>query len=137
MSDAIKPSSRARPTRYAQRRLERDVLEIYETLGRTAGGLRYDEFGAVMVELGFLRSAEAHAKKTASAMASAVSGVTGIRVPSSAVSGAAAGADAPPSVAPLPPMTLSPPPAAQTRRRRRRRRRGDRCRAWPFECRRA
>eukprot|EP00900_Chrysochromulina_parva_P015008 jgi/Chrpa1/23508/Chrysochromulina_OHIO_Genome00027786-RA len=98
--------------RYAQRRLERDVLEIYETLGRTAGGLRYDEFGAAMVELGFLRSAEAHAKKTASAMASAVasavSGVTGIRVPSSAVSsaaavsvihreGAAAGADAPPS----------------------------------------
>ena len=76
--------------RYAQRRLERDVLEIYETLGRTAGGLRYDEFGAAMVELGFLRSAEAHAKKTASAMASAVasavSGVTGIRVPSSAVS---------------------------------------------------
>jgi hypothetical protein len=59
----------------------------------------------------------------ASAMASAVSGVTGIAV-SSAVSsvaavsiihreGAAAGADAPPSVAPLPPMTLSPPPDAR------------------------
>ena len=58
-------------------------------------------------------------------MASAVSGVTGIRAPSSAVSsatavsainreGAAAGADAPPSVAPLPPMTLSPPPDAAT-----------------------
>ncbi|KOO32060.1 hypothetical protein Ctob_007819 [Chrysochromulina tobinii] len=42
-----------------------------------------------MLELGFLRSAEAHAKKMASAMASAVSGVTGIAV-SSAVSSVAA-----------------------------------------------
>ena len=38
--------------RLAFRRLEREVLEIYDALEKTATGLTYEEFGAAMVALG-------------------------------------------------------------------------------------
>ena len=43
----------------AARKLRREVAEIYAALGKEKSGLTYEEFGAAMVELGFLRYAHA------------------------------------------------------------------------------
>ena len=45
--------------RYALKKLERDVVEIYAALDKEHGGLDYEEFAAAMVELGFLRFVDA------------------------------------------------------------------------------
>ena len=64
-ADAELAEQRAKPKiskesdQYALRRLEREVDDIYAALERTGEGLTYEEFGAAMVELGFLRYVDA------------------------------------------------------------------------------
>ena len=63
---------RSRATeRYAFKRLEREVMDIYAALDAVDRGLRYEEFGAAMVEVGFLRYVDADATFGASSTSAA------------------------------------------------------------------